>query len=150
MTDTYPIESYTRHAAHATIDGQPVFPDEPDLTRHCFVWPERPVTVNVATRAHWRRAAQFTADWRQAFAAMSTGCTPLAWCHVEVQTIHGTNRKMDAAAEALAVKAALDGIVDGGVIPDDQPAYVRSIMFHAPVFLKGQERVIVTLTGPSA
>jgi hypothetical protein len=57
---------------------------------------------------------------------------------------------MDVCAEALAVKAALDGIVDGGVLPDDNPEYVRSVLFLSPVFIDGEERVIVTLEGPAA
>lgn len=141
----YPLESYSTWSDCACSDAAC-----PRMVRHCFVWPERPVTVNVATRAHWRKAATFTAEWRDAFKRMAEGSTPLAWCTVSVQTVHGTNRKMDAAAEALAVKAALDGIVDAGVIPDDNPAYVRRITFDAPVFVKGEERVIVTLDGPAA
>lgn len=105
------------------------------------------MTVNVAIRKHYRVVSAFTAEWRAAFRLMSMGSPPLQWANITVQTIHGTNRKMDAGAEALAVKAAIDGIVDGGVLPDDNPLFVRSVRFVAPVFIKGEERVIITLDG---
>lgn len=141
---TYPTESYSSVAECCCNE------DHAALARHVFVWPERLMTVNVATRAHWRVAAQFTADWREAFRLMANGCAPLAWCNITVQYIHGTNRKMDVGAEALAVKAAIDGIVAAGVLPDDNPAYVRSARYLAPVYVKGEERLILTLDGPVA
>lgn len=139
-----PVESYS-DVTECACDQ-----DHPGLARHTFVWPERAVTVNELIRMHWRKVAEFTARWRQAFKLMSQGCEPLAWCNVTVQYVHGSNRKMDVAAEALAVKAALDGIVDGKVLPDDNPAYVRSVKFLPAVFIDGEERLIVTLEGPVA
>ncbi len=38
----------------------------------------------------------------------------------------------DVAACYPAVKAAIDGLVDAGVVPDDDPAHVSKITFHAP------------------
>jgi hypothetical protein len=40
----------------------------------------------------------------------------------------------DVAACFPAVKAAIDGIVDAGTIPDDDPSHLVSICFHAPEF----------------
>lgn len=143
--DEYPLESDTWLSECACSN-----PTCPRTARHVFVWPERPMTMNQAARGSWHTSARFTAEWREAFRLMSQGCAPLAWCNITVQTIHGSDRRMDACAEALAAKAALDGIVDGGVLPDDNPLYVRSIKFAAPVFIKDEERVIVTLDGPVA
>lgn len=33
-----------------------------------------------------------------------------------------------------AAKAAIDGIVDAGVLPDDTPAHVLSLTFRPPVY----------------
>ena len=141
----YPVESYSVVTDCACSD-----PNCVPIAEHAFVWPERIVTVNDLIRMNWRPAAAFTAQWREAFKLMSNGCTPLAWCHVAVQYVHGSNRKMDVGAEAFAVKAALDGIVDGGVLPDDGPDYVRSATYHPAVYVPDEERLIVTLTGPAA
>lgn len=146
-TDEYPHESYTTPCV-VTNDND--FTVDANGIRHCFVWPERAMTVNQGLRGSWHASAQFIKDWREPFRLMSQGCAPLAWCNVTVRTIHGSDRKMDVCAEALAVKAALDGIVDGGVLPDDNPLYVRSVKFLPPVFIDGEERVIVTLDGPPA
>lgn len=139
-----PTESYSR-----VTDNCPcVDPSCVRLARHVFVWPERAVTVNELIRMHWRKVADFTARWRQAFGLMAKGCEPLAWCNVTVQYVHGTDRKIDVAAEALAVKAALDGIVDGGVLPDDNPEFVKSVKFLPATYMAGEERLIITIEGP--
>ena len=138
------------HESYSTLTHACAHPDCVPFTRHVFVWPERAVTVNELIRMHWRKVAEFTARWREAFKLMSTGSEPLAWCNVTVQYVHGSNRKMDVAAEALALKAALDGIVDGGVLPDDNPQYVRSVKFLPATYVAGEERLIVTLEGPVA
>lgn len=156
-TDEYPTESYSAWSCPNFGDiympGTPTadaLVEVPVTIRHVYVWPERILTVNELIRTNWRPAATFTAEWREAFKLMSKGCAPLAWCHITVRYIHGSNRKMDVGAEALAVKAAIDGIVDGGVLVDDSPAYVRSVTYLPATYLKGEERLIVTLEGRCA
>ena len=145
----YPAESFTEIASPARLDGSAIIV-EPALIRHVFVWPERVFTMNQGLRgSHWA-ATTFTKEWREAFRLMAEGCAPLAWCHVKAQTIHGTDRRMDVLAEAIGVKAAIDGIVDAHVLPDDNPAYVRSVTCLPPVYIKGEERLIITLQGPAA
>ena len=50
-----------------------------------------------------------------------------------------------------AVKAAIDGLVDAGVLPGDTHQFIRSIKMNAPVKVeKGQrEFMMVTLEGES-
>lgn len=140
---TPPTESYT-------VACEVLGPDGYERgVRHVLVWPERVMTVNTAIRTHHRVVAEFTAHWRDAHRLMSTGCQPLAWCHITAQYVHGTNRKIDVGAEALAVKASIDGCVDGGVLPDDNPTYVRSVTYLPAVYIKGEERLILTLEGPT-
>lgn len=121
--------------------------DEWTLT---FVWPDRIMTTNTGIRGSWHAAAKFTAEWREAFRLMSTGCPALRFANVKVQYVHASDRKMDVGAEALAVKAAIDGVVDGGVLPDDNPLFVRSVLTLAPMFVDGVEMLILELTGPPA
>lgn len=141
----YPTESYTWLSDPCECSD----PECPRSARHVFVWPLRPMTVNVAVRSHHRVVSAFTAEWREAFRLMAQGCVPLAWCTIVVEHLTATRRKVDVGAGALATKAAIDGIVDGGVLVDDGPDYVRRVTFNAPVYA-GYDALIVTLDGPVA
>lgn len=116
---------------------------------HVFVWPERPLTVNVAIRSHHRVVSAFTREYREAFRLMSVGCDKLASCDIVVDQLVADRRYPDCAAAALAVKAALDGIVLAGVLEDDGPRFVKSILFNAPVNA-GIDCLILTLKGDAA
>jgi hypothetical protein len=51
----------------------------------------------------------------------------------------------DVAACNPAVKAAIDGLVDAGIVPDDSPAYLRSVEFLAP--MKGRDALTLYVYG---
>lgn len=53
----------------------------------------------------------------------------MEWAHFEVQPYQKGGRLQDTGACHPAVKAAIDGIVDAGVLLDDSPQYVKSIRF---------------------
>jgi hypothetical protein len=122
----------------------------PRMARHVLVWPSKPPTMNAWNLMHHQQRAKLRAEWREAYRLMSTGCVPLAWCNVTIDHIKGTRRKIDVAACVPAVKAAIDGVVLGGVLPDDSPTFVRSLKFKAPVYVVGEDALIVTLEGPAA
>lgn len=109
---------------------------------------ERPFTVNASRRMHHHELAKHVKRWRRhgrhqteeldvpALAAITVTSTP----HRE------TRRSLpDVAAEAGAVKALVDGIVDAGVIPDDKPAHMRSLTYNAPV-IDGWDGIELTIT----
>lgn len=118
------------------------------LSTFTLEYPHRPWTTNAERSGNRWERAKLTKEWRQAFCALASQLRPepLAWCDVEVELWHATRRGVqDTGACHPAVKAAIDGIVDAGVLEDDTPDIVRSIRFHAPKI--GRDAVILTLTG---
>ena len=99
-----------------------------------FTLMERPWTVN-AERAgnRWERAKK-TKHWREQFCLLCRSQSPpiLTDAVVEVRlTLKG--RLQDTSACMPAVKAAIDGLVDGGLFVDDTGDHVKCIVFWAPV-----------------
>lgn len=91
--------------------------------------PKKPITTN-AERAgnRWKRA-ESTREWRDAFRLLAAEIPPMRWMNVTVQPFQKRGRLQDTAACNPSAKAAIDGIVDAGVIPDDSGEYVRQITF---------------------
>ena len=107
----------------------------------------RPWTTNAERSAnHWTRA-KLTKEWREAFAwiAKSQRIPPLAWATIAAQPTQKGGRLQDTGGCAPTVKAAVDGIVDAGVFPDDSPAYVRTLTYLTP--LRGASSLTVWLSG---
>lgn len=96
---------------------------------------ERPWTTNAERSGNRWERAKLTKQWRTAFALLASELKPphLSWCNVTVEPWLATRRGVqDTGACHPAVKAAVDGLVDAGVIDDDTPDIVRSITFRAP------------------
>lgn len=75
-------------------------------------------------RDHWRERARKAAEVRQAVGLLARGkrieppvIATLIWTVTN-------DRRRDAGAASPTLKAALDGLVDAGVIPDDNHRYV--------------------------
>jgi crossover junction endodeoxyribonuclease RusA len=56
---------------------------------------------------------------------------------IEALPLMGTRVLQDAANCIPAVKAAIDGLVDYGLIEDDSPKWLKWINCHASVYSKG-------------
>jgi hypothetical protein len=54
-------------------------------------------------------------------------------------------RSQDVGACNPAVKAAIDGLVDAGILPDDSPEFVRSLVFLPP--LKDKNSLVIYIRG---
>lgn len=98
----------------------------------------KPWTFN-AERAfrHWSERSETTKQWRYAFKilAKQAKIPALAYARVEVRHLHkplGKRKWPDPVACAGAAKAAIDGVVDAGVFPDDNGDYIASVEFLAP------------------
>jgi crossover junction endodeoxyribonuclease RusA len=95
---------------------------------------QKPWTTN-AERAgnRWERA-NLTKAWRLGFQllAKSERIPIMDWVSITVEPHQKGGRPQDVGACNPAVKAAIDGIVDAGILPDDSPKYVRSLMFLPP------------------
>lgn len=97
---------------------------------------QRPVTMNAHRQLTPFARARCDKRWREAFAwlAKQKRMSQVRAISVTAIPLHKDRRSpQDVAACAPAVKAAIDGLVDAGVIPDDTPQYVRSVTFKPPV-----------------
>lgn len=102
--------------------------------------------LNAERSGHWREHRETTRAWRQAFKILALAQKIPLLDAIEVVVTHErkTKRSVDCAAAAPAAKAAVDGIVDAGVLVNDTPVFVRRITFEAPV-VTGQEGLRVLI-----
>jgi hypothetical protein len=112
------------------------------LARGCrltFTYPKRPWTLNIERQGNRFRRAKLVAEWRQAFAQLAAESPRLAAIHVTAQPhLRHRGSMPDTGACIGAAKAAIDGLIDAGVIPDDGPSVVLSLRFLAPL-VDGQD-----------
>lgn len=109
---------------------------------------ERPWTTN-AERAgnRWERARK-TKEWREAFAwlVLQARIPQLAWCEIVAEPwLKNRSGMQDTGACHPAVKAAIDGLVDAGLIADDTPDIVRQITYRAPQV--GRDGLVLIVNG---
>lgn len=93
------------------------------------------LTVNKERTVHWSARASVVKVWREAFAWLALSSKlptngSVGACHIDAVPLTGRSRgRQDVGACLPVVKAAVDGLVDAGVWPDDTPAHVLSIRF---------------------
>ena len=95
---------------------------------------QRPWTTNGERAGNrWQRADNVK-TWRNAFCilARQQKIPTLKTCDITVKVYQKAGRLQDVAACNPAVKAAIDGLVDAKVMPDDSSQYLHSITFVAP------------------
>lgn len=95
----------------------------------------RPPTMNEHRTLHYRERAKVDKAWRHAFAMLTLAAKvpTLERVDVVVTPLHANGRSpQDVAACAPAAKAAIDGLVDAGVMVDDGPAWLRRVIFEQP------------------
>ena len=105
------------------------------MTRWTIEDQQRPWTANAERQWHHMKRASTVRDARERWGwlAKAAGIP-----HIETITITATplrkNRASmpDVAACYPAVKAAIDGLVDAGIIDDDNPHHVKAVTFTAP------------------
>jgi hypothetical protein len=85
--------------------------------------------------------------WREHFRdqAIAQQIPLLSKVRFEIYTTFATRALQDPGNNMPAVKAAIDGLVDAGVIPNDIPEHVASITFHAPTYEKGVDSVCLLI-----
>ena len=107
----------------------------------------RPWTVNAARNWHYQKLAKEVKAWRKAYEilALENRVPKLNAVCIEVIPILADRRTQDTAACCLAAKAAIDGIVDAGVIPDDRREFLKSIKFFPPVVERGRNALLITI-----
>ena len=111
---------------------------------------DRPWSTNAERSMHRMKRAALVREWRQAFEMIgrSSKMKRLNPCHIDVMPVQPDRRWMaDVGACLPAAKAAIDGLVDAGVLDDDTPAEVLSIRFWPAEIVPGAKaslRVVVT------
>lgn len=96
---------------------------------------ERPWTVNTERTWHHHKLAIHKRQWRAVFAALALEERiphidgPVC---ITAMPISRDLRLQDAGGCYPAVKAAIDGLVDAGVLDGDGPAHVAAILLLAP------------------
>jgi crossover junction endodeoxyribonuclease RusA len=96
----------------------------------------RPLTVNKVANLHRQQWAALTRQHRLTWQliARQHQVPALGRITVTAEPLHKDRRSpQDVAACAPAVKAAIDGLVDAGIIPDDSPEFVTQVRFLPPV-----------------
>lgn len=95
---------------------------------------DRPLPMNAYRRLHFRERAIYDAAWRSTFGwlARAAKVPPLAAVTVTVAQTCRRPPLPDVGASFPTAKAAIDGLVDAGVLTDDDPAHLRALTFLAP------------------
>lgn len=109
---------------------------------------ERPWTTNSERRWHYHKRAQVVRDARARWAwrALAAGIPRLDRVVIEAQPLAMDRRwKPDVAACYPSVKAAIDGLVDARVLPDDNDRHVIGLTF-LPVEIGKQNGLRLTIT----
>ncbi len=104
--------------------------------RYILSYPARPWTTNAERRLAPHARARLVKEWREAFfwLAKSAEIPRLEAATVTVvQHSRDARWKPDTGACMPAAKAAVDGLVDAGVLADDGAAFVRALVFLPPV-----------------
>lgn len=91
-------------------------------------WTKPPLSLN--DRGHWRARAETIATARQYVALHAARQGIVADGPVAVRLIYHPRdrRRRDEDNLVATLKALCDGLVDGGVVPDDTPEYMRKEM----------------------
>lgn len=108
----------------------------PDSRIWLLEYPSRPFTMNkVYGEFNYRQRNDLTQEWRQAFWAMAKEqkIPRLERIQVWAWPMLRDRRIQDPGACYPAVKAAVDGLQDAGVIPEDDGRYVSLIAMCPPV-----------------
>lgn len=95
----------------------------------------RPLTVNAVAGLHRQRWAAHTAEVRGVWwlLAKEAKVPRLARAVITATPLHADNRSpQDPAACAPEVKAAIDGLVDAKVLPDDRGEHLAAVVFLPP------------------
>lgn len=112
-----------------------------DLTYHA-----RPISLN-ASYGHARyERTEHVREWRDAFFWLAKNAKIGRLDAIEVTVLCGmSGRLQDIGNCYVSAKAAIDGIVQAGVIPDDTGEHLLSLTFLPPVRVAPKEPDYMTL-----
>ncbi len=94
-----------------------------------LVWTTPPLSMN--DRHHWAAKARITRDIRETTRILAIAHhIPRNLDHVTVSLHYApkTNRRINADNLSATLKPCCDGLVDHGLVPDDEPRYMAKLM----------------------
>jgi hypothetical protein len=96
---------------------------------------KRPHTLNAERRLHHMQRAKLAREWRDAFnwLARLHRLPRLEAAVVIVQPHRAKGPAQDADACHPAAKAAIDGLVDAGVLPSDGPKHLLEVRYMTAI-----------------
>lgn len=107
---------------------------------------DRPTPMNEYRKGHWSDRSDHDAAWRETFGWLAKVARIPRLAHAVVTVgqgcRHGTTLP-DVGACFPAAKAAIDGLVDAGVLPSDAPKHLRGLMFTAPEHTDRDQFVLI-------
>lgn len=109
--------------------------------------PKRGWSLNAERTWHYHKRNNEVRKWREFFKeeALTQRIPRLKLISIEVFSTFGTRALQDPGNNMPAVKAAVDGLTDAGIIPDDIPEHVLYIKFNAPTYQKGYDSVTLVV-----
>ena len=104
-------------------------------------------SLNAERTWHFHKRNNEVQKWRTYFReeALRMGIPRLDRISVEVFTTFGTRALQDPGNNMPAIKAAIDGLVDAGIIDDDVADCVGYIRFWASKYEKGHDSVCLLI-----
>ena len=110
----------------------------------------RPLLANAANKMHFQDRDRIRADWRDATTTLARAqrIPRCAAIDIKVQARYRTRRTPgDIDSPAPTVKGVIDGLVNAGIIRDDKPPYIRSLLYVTPQIGTGlPDALIVWIT----
>jgi len=104
------------------------------MKQRSYLLNTRPVLANAYHAMHYRKQAVVRKEFREAFFWLGKqNFTTFDCVDIEVYHHYEKGRIADVGAVMNCAKAGIDGLVDAEIIPDDNPTYVKSLKFFAPV-----------------
>jgi hypothetical protein len=109
----------------------------------------RPWTTNKDRNFHPMQRAKLIKSWREAYCelATKTNIPELEVMFIEAIPLLRNRNFQDTAACNPAVKAAIDGIVDAGVVPDDSKQWLKWILFRPCQLTPGIDGLTIRVIG---
>lgn len=101
-------------------------------------------------RLHWAQRAQRTRWIRQAAKLAARGTRQHRQAHVTAYVAYPRANRADPGNAYPTLKAAIDGLVDAGVLPDDDSEHLPAVTIRRdpPTGRAGVYRVRLVLTRP--
>lgn len=110
---------------------------------------ERPWSLNMERSWHYHKRAKFVKQWRDAFKELAEAQDiPLLGGITVVATPVLRGRVQDIGNCFPAAKAAVDGLIDAGVIQDDAPEFLHGLTFKHPIKSKTDALILEVIETP--